>query len=321
MCLSNKNWRCLWTSAILLAQKIWDDVPYKSSAFAEILQGPVSKLMVRNWELNFLSLLQLSTSVSATLYATYYFELRSFFSEITSSKTDSVEFSMKPLSMLQARILEHRSTARIDLRRFHSSIKKRSTTSSSRSKSTETSDRASSKNSSRNAQWLSGSKSSSDNTSSAEPQLVSKKYINGGSVSSSKDFDIDWSEEYPTSNNFRNGCNDSISANSSREDCVHLNGATNSSVSACNDRYNSFGSSKNIGSSEGKTSSKSSSSKYRKDKESKSASKSASRYSEAPVSNAWIKVGSESISRLSSASKHKTYEDVTLSDNSRYVLS
>ena len=79
--LTMLNWRSLWLVAIILAQKVWDDRPLKTSAFVHIIPAYTKKLL-RDLELNALQLLQYLTNVKPSLYARYYFELRELFTEI-----------------------------------------------------------------------------------------------------------------------------------------------------------------------------------------------------------------------------------------------
>ena len=60
MSLTMQNWRAIWAVSVILAQKMWDDIPLKTSSFAQILPS-FSKSLLRNLELNALTLLQFST--------------------------------------------------------------------------------------------------------------------------------------------------------------------------------------------------------------------------------------------------------------------
>mmetsp|Transcript_7260 Transcript_7260/g.7343 ORF Transcript_7260/g.7343 Transcript_7260/m.7343 type:complete len:481 (-) Transcript_7260:770-2212(-) len=105
--LTMQNWRAIWVVAVILAQKMWDDSPLKTSAFVQILPY-FSKQLLRNLELKSLTILQFSTGVKPSLYAKYYFELRSLFREITGTSTAESNV-WKPLSIIKARRLEDRS--------------------------------------------------------------------------------------------------------------------------------------------------------------------------------------------------------------------
>ena len=57
--LTMQNWRAVWIVAVILAQKMWDDTPLKTSAFVQILPY-FSKQLLRNLELKYLTILQFS---------------------------------------------------------------------------------------------------------------------------------------------------------------------------------------------------------------------------------------------------------------------
>jgi hypothetical protein len=60
MPLTMQNWRAIWAVSVILAQKMWDDTPLKTSAFVQILPS-FSKQLLRQLELNALTVLQFST--------------------------------------------------------------------------------------------------------------------------------------------------------------------------------------------------------------------------------------------------------------------
>jgi hypothetical protein len=105
--VSNLNWCGIWVVSIILAQKMWDDRPLRTSAFVGML--PVmTKQQFRDLELKALNLIQFSTSVKPSLYAKYYFALRSLFST-EEHPVEAETWALKPLSIVQAKKLEHRS--------------------------------------------------------------------------------------------------------------------------------------------------------------------------------------------------------------------
>jgi hypothetical protein len=159
MPLTMQNWRAIWAVSVILAQKMWDDTPLKTSAFVQILPS-FSKQLLRQLELNALTVLQFSTGgcmgerirtsnsravktdcpkhclivflvqentvmlklmipspacyccfvgVKPSLYAQYYFELRTLFFEIQGASPANTGWSLKPLSVIKARRLEDRS--------------------------------------------------------------------------------------------------------------------------------------------------------------------------------------------------------------------
>ena len=90
--------------ALLLAQKVWDDRSLSSRDFA-ILCPIFSPPTIRRLERKFLIGLNYQVDVAQSLYAQYYFELRSLSSELTPSS-----FPLQPLSAAEARRLEMRSS-------------------------------------------------------------------------------------------------------------------------------------------------------------------------------------------------------------------
>ena len=60
MALTMQNWRAVWVVSIILAQKMWDDLPLKTSSFAYILPS-FTKQLLRNLELQALNLIQFSS--------------------------------------------------------------------------------------------------------------------------------------------------------------------------------------------------------------------------------------------------------------------
>ena len=62
MPLTMLNWRAIWAVSVILAQKMWDDTPLKTSAFVHILPS-FSKQLLRSLELNALTILQFSTGL------------------------------------------------------------------------------------------------------------------------------------------------------------------------------------------------------------------------------------------------------------------
>jgi Cyclin, N-terminal domain len=60
MPLTMQNWRAIWVIAIILAQKMWDDQPLKTSSFAHMLPT-FTKQLLRNLEVKALNLIQFSS--------------------------------------------------------------------------------------------------------------------------------------------------------------------------------------------------------------------------------------------------------------------
>jgi len=106
------NWRLLFLSALLLAQKVWDDKSLGNVDFPIIWQAAVEAEAtdlitlpdVNRLERKFLELLQYNVTVNLTLYAKYYFELRALHRKTSKRK----ENELNPLSLAQAVKLEAR---------------------------------------------------------------------------------------------------------------------------------------------------------------------------------------------------------------------
>jgi hypothetical protein len=103
-----KNWRGLWLANVILAQKIWDDHPLKTSAFCSILPC-VSKRSLKDIELAAFCLPNFSTGVKPSQYAKCYFGLRELYSEMILHNKGNDQFNLKPLSLLESLRLEDRS--------------------------------------------------------------------------------------------------------------------------------------------------------------------------------------------------------------------
>jgi len=100
--LTQSNWKPVSVSALVLAQKVWDDTPLINADFS-ILYPALTVKEINFLERKFLDLLEFKLTVSSSLYAQYYFELRSICEE------NNLHFHQPPLSALQARRLEERS--------------------------------------------------------------------------------------------------------------------------------------------------------------------------------------------------------------------
>lgn len=100
--LQPTNWRPLILCSLLVAQKVWDDRYLSNDDFAYIYPFFVTK-EINKLEQKFLELIQYNVTVKASLYAKYYFELRSLF------KDSQKEFPLKPLDNKDCKRLELRS--------------------------------------------------------------------------------------------------------------------------------------------------------------------------------------------------------------------
>ena len=101
--ITMQNWRCVWLTCIILAQKMWDDKPLKTSAFVQLVP-PLEKKHLRNFEAKALELMDFSIGVKPGLYVKYYFELRQLFISIIGFNES--DWRMSPLSIVKAKRLE-----------------------------------------------------------------------------------------------------------------------------------------------------------------------------------------------------------------------
>jgi hypothetical protein len=74
--LTSSNWKPMAISALVLAQKVWDDTPLINADFS-VLYPALSVKEINFLERQFLHILEFKLAVSPALYAQYYFELRS----------------------------------------------------------------------------------------------------------------------------------------------------------------------------------------------------------------------------------------------------
>jgi len=119
--LTQSNWKPVSVSAVLLAQKVWDDTPLINADFS-ILYSALSKKEVNMLERKFLALLNFKLHISPSLYAQYYFELRSV------SEEQGASLRLKPLTKAQARRLDTRSHLSEEYQRRKHDYKKRTMT-------------------------------------------------------------------------------------------------------------------------------------------------------------------------------------------------
>jgi hypothetical protein len=98
------NWRRLVLSALILASKVWEDQSVWNVDFLPVFDNLTAQDL-NKLERQFLALLQYNVSLTASLYAKYYFELRQF------SKLNAEHFPLQPLDKLNAKRLEDHSQA------------------------------------------------------------------------------------------------------------------------------------------------------------------------------------------------------------------
>jgi len=98
------SWRPILLAALILAQKVWDDKSLHNADFS--LFCPMFTLKeINHLEIKFLELLEHDVSISASLYASYYFQLR------TLCNRENREFKLKQLDSAASSGLETRSQA------------------------------------------------------------------------------------------------------------------------------------------------------------------------------------------------------------------
>jgi hypothetical protein len=100
--MDTTNWRRIVLSALILASKVWEDQSVWNVDFLPVFDN-LTATDLNKLERQFLALLQYNVSLTASLYAKYYFELRTF------SKVDVDHFPLQPLDKLNSKRLEDHS--------------------------------------------------------------------------------------------------------------------------------------------------------------------------------------------------------------------
>jgi hypothetical protein len=100
--LDHTNWRSVCFGAIIIASKVWEDTAVWNSDFQSVF--PRLQLSdLGNLERQFLRYLDFNVAVKSSVYANYYFSLR------TIAERNEINFPLQPLTKQQEEKLEHSS--------------------------------------------------------------------------------------------------------------------------------------------------------------------------------------------------------------------
>jgi len=102
--MDTTNWRRILLSSLIVALKAWEDLAVWNDEMVGMFEGTITVKDLNVIEIQFLCLIHFNVFIPASLYAKYYFDLR------TLSKKDQEQFPLQPLSKENEQLLEARST-------------------------------------------------------------------------------------------------------------------------------------------------------------------------------------------------------------------
>jgi hypothetical protein len=105
--ISKNNWKTLVFTCLMLGSKIWDDLAMENKDLAT-LWPPITLKRVNQLERRALEALKYNVKVPASLYAQYYFRLRSLvtYLDLPEDEVSDAFEAMQPLSAIEARKME-----------------------------------------------------------------------------------------------------------------------------------------------------------------------------------------------------------------------
>ena len=105
--ISKNNWKTLVFTCLMLGSKIWDDLAMENKDLAT-LWPPITLKRVNQLERRALEALKYNVKVPASLYAQYYFRLRSMvtYLDLPDDEVSNAFEAMQPLSAIEARKME-----------------------------------------------------------------------------------------------------------------------------------------------------------------------------------------------------------------------
>jgi len=111
--LDGTNWKRVCFGAIIVASKVWEDTAVWNSDFRSVFPllklGDLAKL-----EREFLKLLDFNVAIKSSVYAQYYFSLR------TIAERNEINFPLQPLNKVQEQRLEDSSSGMENtVKQFH----------------------------------------------------------------------------------------------------------------------------------------------------------------------------------------------------------